>query len=663
MQSRMSLLAPGGGDPDMIGSAVMQRPTPESNRFAPYKRLHRKLRSYYPVLIPLALIASLVGAYSGWHRAVPVYRSEGLIHVANSLPKVMNETDQNESLGMFDEFVDSQVLLLSSRHVIALALADPKLRTVLGKRPMSVEQFVTSMTVDHPPRTQAIDVTFTDPDPDVAAQSVQAVVNAFLDIYGKSDTSEEQKRLDVLAGRRNSLQQQIAAVKKEMSTVPLPDALSIAMVDETMRDLLRQKSFLDSTSEGLHQTYGSANRDMASAQHRAAEVDDQIEKYRREFNAMQSAQLGTPPAKRHIATLPEYMPYEDRIDSLVEDLTETEKRIDVLSTEASLHSGRFTVSAAGDVPSSPYADRRIRMAAVYGLGLGMIPVAVFMLLGIADRRFHFSEDAVESAEAPLLGVLPVLPDHHQQGELARVAAYCVHKLRVRLQILNRKKERAIYMITSATAGEGKTSLTLALGMAFAASGKRTLLIDGDPVARGLTRRLHQDEQPGLLDSFEGGGLSHVQTLAHNVSVLPAGHGTEHRLDAGFGWEELEWLLNDGPTQYDVILIDTGPVLGSLQAPIVAQVVDHVIMTVAWGLKENVARQAVRLLRSIDVNVAGFVFNRATARDYNRWIGGESYYTRDSESLPQRYHNGSAPYGPLAASITASRRARVEADES
>jgi Mrp family chromosome partitioning ATPase len=214
------------------------------------------------------------------------------------------------------------------------------------------------------------------------------------------------------------------------------------------------------------------------------------------------------------------------------------------------------------------------------------------------------------------------------------------------------------MITSATAGEGKTSLTLALGMAFAASGKRTLLIDGDPIARGLTRRLHQDEQPGLLDCFDGGGKAMVQSLTHNVSVLPAGTGSDHRFDAGFGWEELERLLNEELTDFDVILIDTGPVLSSLQTPIVAQVADHVIMTVASGLSESLARQAVRLLRAIDVPVAGFVFNRASARDYNSWIGGESYYTQASTTLPQRYHNGSAPYGPLAASITSTRLART-----
>ena len=661
MHSRISLMSPDGVDPEGI-NGLPHRPVVESNRFAPYKRLHRRLRGRYPILIPLVILAFAVGGYVGWHRAVPVYRSEGLIHVANSLPKVMSVTDQNEPLGMFEEFVDSQVLLMSSRHVIALAMADPKFRIALGKRPMSVEQFVAAMTADHPPRTQAIDVTFTDPDPDLAAQAVQSVIAAFLDIYGKSDTSEEQRRLEVLYDRQKTLQQQIEAEKAQMATVPTPEALSIAMVDTTMRELLQEKTLLESQQDALHQTYGNNAAPLTGAQHRASELADQIEKYRKEFNAMQMAQLGSPPEKRHIATLPEYMPYEDKIDNLSAELTKTENRIDELTTEASLHSGRFTVTAAGDVPSAPYADRRLRMAAVFGLGMAMIPIALFALIGIVDRRFHFSEDAMETAECPLLGVLPILPDHHQHAELARVAAYCVHKLRVRLQLLNRKKDRPVYMITSATAGEGKTSLTLALGMAFAASGKRTLLVDGDPVGRGLTRRLHQDDQPGLLDSFAGNGVRHVQQLAHNVSVIPAGKGTDQHLDTGFGWEELECLINDELKDFDVILIDTGPVLSSLQAPIVAQVADHVVMTVASGLSESLSRQAVRLLRAIDIPVAGFVFNRATASDYNRWIGGESYYTQSSRPLPQRYHNGSAPYGPLAASITSSRLSRTTQED-
>ena len=648
MHSRISLMDSDGA----AGNSEMHAPHGygESARFAPYKRLHRRLRGRYALLIPLALIAFGIGSYYGWHKTVPVYRAEGMLHVANSLPQVMSETDQNEPLQMYEEFVDSQLLLMSSRHVVLVAMDDPKFRAVLGQRIMTVEQFVAALTTDHPPRTQAIDVTFTDPDPDVAGQAVKAVMAAFLDSYGKSDTSEEGRRLEVLAQRKQSLEEQIAALKKQIAAVPAPDALSVAMIDETMRDLLRQKATLENDQDHL------LNPDVKK---RVTKLDTQIDKYCVEFGAMQAAQAASPATKRNMVTLPEYLDFEEKMDGLLADKAETAHRIDVLNTEASLHTGRFTVASAGDTPSAPYADRRARMAAVFGLGAAMLPIGLFLLLGVADRRLHFSEDTNETSEIPLLGVLPVLSERKHDADVARVAAYCVHKLRVRLQMLGRNKERPVYMITSAVAGEGKTSLTLALGMAFATSGKRTLLIDADPIGRGLSRRLQQDTAPGLLDCFDGAGLSLVKPLAHNVSVLPAGQGEERRVDTGFGWEELEWLLNEGPLRYDVILIDTGPLLSSLQAPIVAQVADHVIMTVASGLKETLAKQSFRLMRSLDIAVAGVVFNRASSRDYTRWIGGESYYNNASSAPPNRHLNGSSPFGPLAATMRSPAPDRAE----
>jgi Mrp family chromosome partitioning ATPase len=620
----------------------------EPTRFAPYKRLHRKLRGRYPFVIPLVVIAMGAGGYLGWHRSVPVYRSEGLVHVANSLPMVLNQTDQNENMQMYEEFVDSQVLLMGSRQVVLSAMADPQFQAALGKRQMSEEQFVADLTTDHPPRTEAIDVTFTDPDPFIAAQAVKAVIGAFVDSYGRSDDTEEGRRLDVLHQRKQSLETEIENLRKQIAAVPAPDALSIAMVDENMRQMLAER---DALKDDPRLNMGAARPDAIASQRRLAELDAQIDKYRTEFTAMQAATAAGPATERKVTTLPEFLAFEEKMDTLRADLDETVRRIDVLTTEASLHTGRFSIAADGDIPSAPYADRRARMAAVFALAAGMVPIAFFGLLGILDRRFHYSEDALESLDIPLLGVLPVLPDQPgHDAELARIASYCIHKLRVRLQMLTRKQERTVIMVTSASAGEGKTSLTLALGMAFAATGKNTLLIDADPVARGLTRRLDKEAELGLLDAFDGPGLTLAQPVITNLSLLAAGAGDERRLHTGFGWEELDWLLRESPERYDIILLDTGPVLSSLQAPVVAQVADHVILTVSSGMQESLTRRSMRFFRSIDINVAGFVFNRANARDYNNWIGGDSYYNSVASPMPLKRKNGAPTYGPLAGSI-------------
>src|SRR5207302_1916520 len=75
------------------------------------------------------------------------------------------------------------------------------------------------------------------------------------------------------------------------------------------------------------------------------------------------------------------------------------------------------------------------------------------------------------------------------AEEATATSYCIHQIRTMLQLTGAGSRQKVYDMTSAVAGEGRRSLTLSLRMSFARSVPRTLLIDADLTARGLTRHL------------------------------------------------------------------------------------------------------------------------------------------------------------------------------
>jgi polysaccharide biosynthesis transport protein len=226
---------------------------------------------------------------------------------------------------------------------------------------------------------------------------------------------------------------------------------------------------------------------------------------------------------------------------------------------------------------------------------------------------------------PLLGVLPQLPNGRLYPELARIAAYCVHNLRIRLQLLGTQENSRVFMITSAAAGEGKTSLTLALGLSFASSGRRVLLIDCDPIGRGLSQRLKCNVQPGMSECLAGAGLNIATSVSQNLTFLPAGTRDRSPIETEFSADRLRALLTEARSRFDVVLIDTGPVLSSLQNPVIAQFADFVILTIAQGQQQPLVERSQRMLKSVGIRVSGFVFNRAAASDYRRWVGGTSYY--------------------------------------
>jgi len=64
-----------------------------------------------------------------------------------------------------------------------------------------------------------------------------------------------------------------------------------------------------------------------------------------------------------------------------------------------------------------------------------------------------------------------------------------------------------------------------------------------------------------------------------------------------------------------VLIDTGPILGSLEAAVLAHEVDGVILTIARGQPAPLAAQAVRRLSTLEARCAGVVFNRAKLQDF------------------------------------------------
>ena len=66
----------------------------------------------------------MLGAVIGWYSCGPVYRSEGLVRIASALPQVLEETDQNRPMAMFDAYLQSQQMLMGSRGLHELALQD-----------------------------------------------------------------------------------------------------------------------------------------------------------------------------------------------------------------------------------------------------------------------------------------------------------------------------------------------------------------------------------------------------------------------------------------------------------------------------------------------------------------------------------------------------------
>lgn len=319
-------------------------------------------------------------------------------------------------------------------------------------------------------------------------------------------------------------------------------------------------------------------------------------------------------------------------DKVGQELALIKHRIEVLTVESAGMSGRLSVISPGPEPIAPFRDRRLHTAMAGGLAGLCLPVGLLMLLGLINTRYRYCDEpeADLAAQVPLLGILPTLPEHMGDQDRAADAAHCVHQIRVMLQMKN-NRERPVYLMSSASPGEGKTSLTAALGLSFAASGAKVLLIDADFVGQRLTIGFDAGHLTGLHEAVMDRKINgHVKRTAHaGLWILPAGQAD--MLHAGtLSSGILEHLLSQVRKEFDVVLIDSGPILGSVEAAVLAGLVDGVILTIARNQQRPLVEKALRQFQSLGARLAGVVFNRAETTDFYRSVHSAS--VRSARSL-------------------------------
>ncbi len=370
---------------------------------------------------------------------------------------------------------------------------------------------------------------------------------------------------------------------------------------------------------------------------------------------------------------------EDELKKIKEDHDAVDRRIKILKTEidpTDTKSNRIKIVNSGDDPISPYVDNRKKLAAMGVVFGGGFPVAMIMLLGLVDGRFRYSDQAGEGKRhIPLLGILPYLPARMHDPEQAAVAAHCVHQVRTLLQISGQMHDRRVFTVTSPTAGDGKTSLSLSLGLSFAASGSETCLIDFDMIGGGLTSGMQAKTDSGLMDAIDAGTIEGFvkPTSFPRLSILPIGRDDAREVSR-LSPTAVRAVIDEAKRRFEIVVIDTGPILGSIEASLACAAADGVILALGRGQQRSHADRAIEYLRTLGANLLGVVFNRAQAQDFKRSVSSAS--VRSVPMLDRggdRNGNGHASklralpaLGPMASTVATAIReddsARTEEDQ-
>jgi Mrp family chromosome partitioning ATPase len=151
-------------------------------------------------------------------------------------------------------------------------------------------------------------------------------------------------------------------------------------------------------------------------------------------------------------------------------------------------------------------------------------------------------------------------------------------------------------------------------------------------------------------------LEYVKTTdVADVAILPVGNARAHHAST-LSPTALRRLITEAQSHFEVVLIDTGPVLGSIEASLVCAAVDGVVLAVSRGQQRPLVEKSLAHLAAIGARLAGVVFNRAQTSDFERSISGISLRGSSSRSSANgNGHNASSAMGPVARAVASQGR--------
>jgi polysaccharide biosynthesis transport protein len=357
-------------------------------------------------------------------------------------------------------------------------------------------------------------------------------------------------------------------------------------------------------------------------------------------------------AFQHLATTePEEIRLMLRMEAIGEAVTELRSRFYTAGMAEAALVDEVTIldqALPGQRAGTPPV-RSLLVALLLGFLVGGAGAVV---LDSANQSIRRRDDVERVLRIPGLGVIP--PIRSGEGPRARlklpsalrsgngvgpregsrelVAANAVHSagaeayrsVRTNLAYAQGLQRPRSIMVTSPSNGEGKTMTAANLAVTFAHQGKRVLLIDADLRRARLHAIFEVPREPGLGQVLSGtvaGAAAIRQTAVPGLFLLPAGGAIPVSAADVLAGDAVRALLERLDDEFDVVIVDSPPVLLTADAPIMATQVDGVLLVVRAGQTEReTAQYAIHQLASVGADILGAVLN-----DPDATLSGASAY--------------------------------------
>jgi polysaccharide biosynthesis transport protein len=279
----------------------------------------------------------------------------------------------------------------------------------------------------------------------------------------------------------------------------------------------------------------------------------------------------------------------------------------------------------------------------------LLAAGITVIADILNNTVRDPEEISRSLATEVIGTLPAVTKRYGRvtltsgtkpmlrlslrasGQAMDTFDEAIRTLRNSILLTDFDRRLRTLLVTSASPSEGKSTTAASLALAHAQQGHRTLLIDGDLRRPSIHRRFDFSPTAGLSNVLST-GVPWRSVLMHKpempeLDVLPV--GPPSRRAADLIGSKLASILEEAAGEYDLVVLDSPPLLGFPEPLQMAAAVDGVIVVAVAGRTNRKAlRSAITTLKRLRANIVGIVLNQVRADSSDNYYYdhyGPKYY--------------------------------------
>jgi polysaccharide biosynthesis transport protein len=276
-------------------------------------------------------------------------------------------------------------------------------------------------------------------------------------------------------------------------------------------------------------------------------------------------------------------------------------------------------------PSKP----NIKINMLLGIAAGIIlSVSLAFFLEYIDTSVKTMDDVARLLQVPVMGVIPKGMKRLGSNRKNLMDAEAYRILKTNVDLYRKKSGATCFGVTSGGMSEGKSTAVCNLATAWAAGGRRVLIIDGDMHRATQHRLFGLENRLGLSHCLEGTvTLDEVilPTTINDLYLMTAGLAPKGAGGGVLSTESMKQLIDTARARFDVVLIDSPPILGVSDALILSSVADCSLVVVQQGrFPRSMLPRVKNTIENIGGRLLGVVLNKVDVNLDQNYLYSTNY---------------------------------------